>query len=228
MVGMVWEPPPPPPRDEHVLLERAYALSGLTLEDIARRYGQTPPPDLRRHKGWVGQLLEMALGARAGSRAEPDFPHLGVELKTLPVDPQGKPYESTFVCTAPAGGLASCWEESWLRRKLACVLWVPIVGRGPPGARIVGGAICWRPDVRETQLLRTDWEALRAILVGGRLDEISGRRGAVLQLRPKGANAADTSWVLDADANWVQEQQRAFYLRPRFTHELLTRALRTQ
>jgi DNA mismatch repair protein MutH len=170
----------------------------------------------------------MALGARAASRAEPDFPHLGVELKTLPVDPTGKPYESTFVCTAPAGGLAPTWEESWLRRKLSCVLWIPIIGRDAPGDRVVGGAVRWQPDAREEQSLRTDWEALRALLVGGRLDEISGRRGAVLQLRPKGANAADTSWVLDADANWVQEQHRAFYLRPKFTQELLTRALRTQ
>jgi len=170
----------------------------------------------------------MALGARAASRAEPDFPHLGVELKTLPVDPTGKPYESTFVCTAPPGGLAPTWEESWLRRKLSCVLWIPIIGRDAPGDRVVGGAVRWQPDVREEQSLRTDWEALRALLVGGRLDEISGRRGAVLQLRPKGANASDTSWVLDADANWVQEQHRAFYLRPKFTQELLTRALRTQ
>ena len=62
------------------------------------------PPDLRRDKGWVGMLLEYWLGADAGSKAEQDFAHLGVELKTIPVDESGVPLETTFVCVAPLTG----------------------------------------------------------------------------------------------------------------------------
>ena len=37
-------------------------------------------------------LLERALGATAeGSKAEQDFSHLGVELKTLPINAEGYP-----------------------------------------------------------------------------------------------------------------------------------------
>jgi len=92
---------PSPPDSTAELLHRAHALAGLTLTELADELRQSLPVDLRRDKGTVGQLIELALGASAGSRAEPDFPHLAVELKTLPVDRNGKPLESTYVCVAP-------------------------------------------------------------------------------------------------------------------------------
>ena len=46
-------------------------------------------------------LLETALGATAGSKAEQDFSHLGIELKTLPINAEGFPLETTFVSLAP-------------------------------------------------------------------------------------------------------------------------------
>lgn len=49
-------------------------------------------------------LLELYLGAMAGSKPEQDFPELGIELKTIPVDAAGKPLETTFVCVAPLTG----------------------------------------------------------------------------------------------------------------------------
>ena len=102
---MAWTPPPEPPETEDALLARATSLSGRTLSEVAKPYGWRVPKDFRRHKGWAGQLIELALGASAGSKAEPDFPHLGIELKTIPVSEVGQPYESTFVCTAPLDGL---------------------------------------------------------------------------------------------------------------------------
>ena len=72
---------PTPPQNETILIRRAISLSGKTLGEIAAQHGRRCPPDLKRHKGWVGQLIEWVLGASAGSRAEPDFPQLGIELK---------------------------------------------------------------------------------------------------------------------------------------------------
>jgi len=223
---MAWLPPPEPPSSAQELLTRATSLSGHTLSEVAGRYGWRVPEDFRRHKGWAGQLIELALGARAGSRAEPDFPHLGVELKTIPVSEQGQPYESTFVCTAPLEGLESSWTSSWVCKKLGQVLWVPVIGRGSPGDRLLGGAFLWSPSEEESQQLKEDWEQLVALIEEGRLDELSARRGRVMQLRPKAANASETSWVLDSEATWVQEQPRAFYLRASFTKQILRGALR--
>lgn len=180
------------------------------------------PPDLRRNKGWIGNLLETALGATAGSRPEPDFPELGVEMKTLPVDARGKPRESTYVCVAPLdGSLARTWEDAWVRHKLARVLWVPIVGDGPPGDRIIGAPILWSPSAEEEAILQADWETLTEAIALGETWQLEGTRGRALQLRPKAAHAREMTWVLDDEGEWAQVNPRGFYLRPAFTGAIL-------
>ena len=116
------------PKSEAELLVRAQNLAGMTLGEIAESMNIAVPKDLKREKGWIGLLLEQVLGASAGSRPEPDFPHLGIELKSLPINYQGKPLETTFVCVAPLTGLVGAsWQTSHIRNKLARVLWIPVV-----------------------------------------------------------------------------------------------------
>ena len=124
-----------PPKDEAELLTRARALAGLTVGELARRLRQWVPSDPRQTKGLAGQLAERALGATAGSQDEPDFLELGIELKTLPVLPNGQPKESTYVCTLPLQTLADVdFEDSAVWRKLRRVLWLPIEA-DPPSRR---------------------------------------------------------------------------------------------
>ena len=89
------------PQTEQALLEKAQSIAGLTFGELADELNIPVPPDLKRDKGWVGMLLETALGATAGSKAEQDFSHLGIELKTLPINAEGFPLETTFVSLAP-------------------------------------------------------------------------------------------------------------------------------
>ena len=89
------------PQTEQALLEEAQSIAGLTFGELADELNIPVPPDLKRDKGWVGMLLETALGATAGSKAEQDFSHLGIELKTLPINTEGFPLETTFVSLAP-------------------------------------------------------------------------------------------------------------------------------
>ncbi|MFA9412941.1 MAG: MutH/Sau3AI family endonuclease, partial [Deltaproteobacteria bacterium] len=88
-----------PPESEQELLSRAWEVAGLTLGELGARVDIEVPDESVRAKGIAGQILEKALGASAGSRAEPDFVKLGIELKTIPLDASGKPKESTFVCS---------------------------------------------------------------------------------------------------------------------------------
>jgi len=217
---------PPPPRSEQELFDRADALAGRNLAWVAGRHHMVVPPDLRRAKGWIGQVLETALGATSGSNAQCDFPHLGVELKTLPVDRRGKPTQSTFVCTAPldAAGV-SRWEDCWLRQKLTRVLLVPIVGDAAPGERLIGSPVLWTPSEEEQAQLQADWEELTELAAMGQLWQINGKRGKVLQLRPKGADGDARTWHVDDEGRWVAATPRAFYMRPRFTGAILARAL---
>ncbi len=210
-----------PPESPQEVSWRAAALEGRTLGAIARVLGVPIPDDPRRAKGWIGQLVEMALGASAGNRPVPDFVRLGVELKTIPVDDRGRPKESTFVCSAALDGGEPGWESSRVRHKLASVLWVPVTSAGPIRDRTVGVARLWSPSAPEEDVLRRDWEELTGILRLGDLARITARHGVALQLRPKAADAAQTTWALDADAEWVRQAPVGFYLRTRFTARIL-------
>jgi len=204
---------------------RAHGLAGRHLSWIAEELGVRVPADLRTKKGWIGQMVEIALGASAASRAEPDFPHLGVELKTLPVDATGKPQQSTYVCTARLDNMPAQWADSHVRHKLQTVLWLPIVGTGDLAGRLIGAPLLWAMGGEPEATLRADWEELSERIRLGQLDQLDARAGEALQLRPKAATNRDTTRVLDADGEWVETNPRGFYLRPSFTAALLRRGM---
>ncbi|MGF1725957.1 DNA mismatch repair endonuclease MutH [Photobacterium nomapromontoriensis] len=216
----------PTPRTEQELLERAQALAGMTLGELALEANIITPPDLKRDKGWVGQLLEWHLGATAGSKPVPDFDELGIELKTIPIGYNGKPLETTFVCVAPLIGLQGlCWENSHIRHKLARVLWIPVEGERdiPLADRHVGSPLLWSPSLKEEQQLRQDWEELMDMIVLGHVEQITARHGEVLQLRPKAANSRALTEAYGANGQPIKILPRGFYLKTHFTAELLAR-----
>ncbi|MXP49672.1 DNA mismatch repair endonuclease MutH [Pantoea sp. Eser] len=217
---------PAPPEDEAALLARAQDLAGLTLETLAERAGLTMPADLKRDKGWVGMLLELHLGASAGSKAEQDFAHLGIELKTIPIDASGKPLETTFVCVVPlTGNSGVTWQTSHVRHKLARVLWIPVEGQRdiPLRQRRVGAPLLWSPSAEEDEMLRQDWEELMDMIVLGRIEQITARHGAWLQIRPKAANNKALTEGIGDRGQPILTLPRGFYLKKSFTGPLLAR-----
>lgn len=215
---------PLPPKSEKELLERARLLAGLTLADLAIKFNQPVPKDPLHAKGWIGQLIEVALGATASSLAEPDFQLIGIELKTLPLTNSGKPKESTYVCTVPLTQLhEEKWQTCWLKRKLQRVLWLPLEAdkRIPIAERHIGNAILWSPSDAQTEQLQQDWEELMELVCLGKLDQISSHMGRYLQIRPKGANAKSLTTTLDEEGNTIQTLPRGFYLRPDFTQKII-------
>lgn len=213
-----------PPASLAELHTRCQSLAGLTLGQIATELGVTVPANLQKDKGWVGQLLELALGASAGSKAEPDFPHLAVELKTLPIDHYGKPLESTYVCVAPLTGVTGLrWHESWVCQKLQHVLWVPILAERqiPLTERMIATPFLWRPDPQQMRLLQQDWEELMEQITLGGIDSIRGAQGKVLQLRPKAANSKALTDAVGANGEPIRTLPRGFYLKASFTADIL-------
>lgn len=215
---------PHPPKSEEELLTRARQLAGLTINDLAIKFNQAIPNDTRHAKGWIGQLIETTLGATASSLAEPDFQLIGIELKTLPLTNNGKPKESTYVCTVPLTNLHEQeWTTCWLKRKLQRVLWLPLEAdkRIPLAERHIGNAILWSPGEAETRQLQQDWEELMELVCLGKLDQITSHMGRYLQIRPKGANAKSLTTTLDEEGNTIQTLPRGFYLRPEFTQQII-------
>ncbi|WP_199589796.1 DNA mismatch repair endonuclease MutH [Lujinxingia litoralis] len=209
------------------LLKRARAIAGLTLGELASGLGEQPPATLRRDKGWVGRMLEQALGADASTAQAPDFAALGIELKTLPLTPEGRPLESTFVtCVELADPDAISWETSHARQKLARVLFIPILThrRTPPGERLIGQPLLWTPSPDEEARLRNDWERHMRTIRQGYAHAITAEDGDVLQIRPKGARASSRVWGQGPSGELELIQPRAYYLRPSFTAEIIARS----
>lgn len=220
------------PLNEQELLDRVDNLAGLTLAQVAHNVNIKLPKDLKRNKGWVGLLLEHVLGASASSKPEPDFPSLGIELKTLPINSQGKPLETTFVCVAPLTGLVGVnWQNCWLKKKLAKVLWVPIICDSPTlkkvplAERKIGSAFIWSPSIEEEKLLAMDWQELTDMITLGNVEKINGKHGQVLQLRPKAANAQAKTQAFDRHGKPFMTLPRGFYLKVDFTQRILNNNL---
>ncbi|MFO0681449.1 MAG: MutH/Sau3AI family endonuclease [Sandaracinus sp.] len=206
------------PASEPELLARARAIAGATVGEIAARLGVGPRAS--GHKGYVGALVERALGLRARG-AGPDLPALGVELKTTPIDPSGRPRESTFVCMVPRDGLEQPWEASAPRAKLARVLFVPVEAVGELDRRRIGNAFYWSPSPADDAVLASDWQELAGALRAHGHEHFSARRGTLLQVRPKAASAR-SRWLATGEGEApMLALPRAFYLRRTFVATIL-------
>ena len=217
--------PPAPPASVDELLTRAAGLVGHSVGEILEHALQaTTSDDPVRTKGSAGEILERVLGASGGSARVIDFPAIGVELKTIPVNEKGAPLESTYVCTLSLADADSQeWDTSWVREKLTRVLFVPLVG--PHGIswkeRVVGRAMLWSPTDAQSSVLRGDFDDVVGLIGIGRIEELTAHRGRWLQVRPKARDGSvrTIAWGVDGEA--IATVPRGFYLRARFTGAVL-------
>ncbi len=213
-----------PPLSLDELMQRAEALAGFSLGELAEQNKANLPPNLLTEKGWVGQFFEHLLGATAGSLPEPDFPHLGVELKSIPINEQGKPLESTFVSVVYLMNQQhETWETSLVKKKLSRVLWIPVLAPRslPITERRVGMPLLWQPTPEQEAILRCDWEETMEKVCMGKLGELNSRFGQALQVRPKAANSKVLTEAIGPDGEIIKTLPRGFYLRSSFTQQIL-------
>jgi len=210
------------------LISRFNAIAGKQISTLAEQLNLAIPNSLHYTKGWVGQLIELALGANAGNKSIPDFPSLGIELKTIPLNAALQPSESTYVCTAPLNSTIIDWQQSPVYQKLKHVLWVPIEGFAskPLKERRVGTPFLWQPSIEQLAILKQDWEELMELLQLGGIESLTARHGTYLQIRPKAANSKVLSSVLNDAGTLVQTVPKGFYLRTIFTKAILQEQFR--
>jgi DNA mismatch repair protein MutH len=214
------------PKTVDELLSRAEQICGLSFAQLAGHLEIPLPLDPVNAKGWMGQLIENALGATSGSRPVPDFEALGIELKTLPLI-QDLPKESTFVCSTPIPNVDKSWRESRVYDKLKKVLWVFIEydKYKPISHRRIGKSILWTMDSQTEAILKQDWEELTEKLALGKFDELSAHHGQYLQIRPKASSSQVFIDVLDSEGQRVKIVPKGFYLRTSFTKEIILGSL---
>lgn len=208
------------------LLARAKSLAHISVGELAQQCQWPIPQDTRSSKGWMGQLLEVVLGATSGNKPQPDFEHLGIELKTIPLTPKGRPLESTFICSTPlTQTLGQSWHESSVYQKLKKILWIPIITQPKTQAlheRTIGHAVLWQPSLEQEQVLESDWEELMEMVSIGQLAKITANHGTYLQIRPKAAHARSLCKGIGEQGEPILTLPRGFYLRAHFTQQILT------
>ena len=212
------------PPSEDALLSRCVLSEGLNFFQLANLIEVSIPAMPSKRKGWAGQAIEIALGATAGCQSVPDFTHLGIELKTIPLGANGKPAESTFVTSIPLLTIHhQVWRTSQCYQKLQRVLWIPVEGdtRIPFEQRRIGQATLWSPNEQEEAVLSNDWHELSTMIGTGKLEEINASMGDYLQVRPKAMNARSLCYGFDSEGRKIQTLPRGFYLRSRFTANLI-------
>lgn len=213
-----------PPQTENELLSRCREIEGLSFSQLSVKLGISIPLQPNQRKGWVGQAIELALGTDAGNKSLPDFQKLSIELKTLPIAPSGKPTESTFITAIP---LLSIHKQNWLSSqcyaKLKKILWIPIEGdtKIPYQHRRIGHGFIWSPNEEQEAILAADWNYLTLQISTGMLESLDATSGEYMQVRPKGASGKSLCFGYDAEGNKIQTLPRGFYLRTKFTWQIL-------
>lgn len=213
-----------PPKTEYELTKRCQVIEGMSFSQLSSSIGISIPINPLQRKGWVGQAIELALGADAGNKSLPDFQTLGVELKTLPLSKSGKPTESTFIVSIPLLTIhQQNWHTSQCYTKLKRVLWIPVEGDReiPYPQRRIGRGFLWTPNDQQEAVLAEDWNYLTLQITTGQLETLDSTFGEYLQVRPKAANGKSLCYGFDAEGNKVKTLPRGFYLRSSFTSQLI-------
>lgn len=213
-----------PPTNVDELLARASALAGLTIDQLAQRHQLSAPNSLLRAKGWIGNLLERALGTNAGTTAAPDFLHLGIELKTIPLDQHGNPKETTFVTSIDCMKMGSHnWQDSLVYHKLRHVLWIPIEAANtiPIGDRRIGSPVLKTLPPELEEILESDWNEFSEIIAQGNIETLRSSQGVLLHVRPKCANGRSLCNAPGPDGRIIRTLPRGFYLRTEFSRKIL-------
>jgi DNA mismatch repair protein MutH len=197
------------PKSIEILLHRVAQIEGLTIEELANNLGVRIPFDLKYAKGFIGQLIEIALGASGNSNPIHDFPHLGIELKTIPVNYDGKPTNNTHICTLYPNSHYQTFENSNFYNKLKKILWVPIEGDKKIHftQRHIGRGFLWELKEADLEIIKNDWFEIMELLTTNPVESVSAKIGTYAHIAPSGTNKG--------------QKQYGFYLRRSFTHKIL-------
>ena len=208
------------------LMQRAHSIEAVPLEDLAT-YLAYPLRDPSRHKGYVGNLIQLAFGLHPNTRQEADLERFRIEVKTVPVDLSLQALENTRLTKINPGQIVL--EDEWTRshafRKVTTILFVPVVKNPRPPAHVgewfVRSPFVWMPSLDELGVLEADWVAIRDRYRDGDVTR-SAIPGTYMfaNAQSRDSRTRETYSIRDGSSKTVQP--KAFYL----LKPLTTRVLR--
>lgn len=210
---------------ERTLLMFAQGLCGYSVKEVSEALSEPIPKYLKKNKGFIGILLEKILGSNTtNNKSCVDFPSLGIELKSIPINELGYPLEDTCICTVPlTQNTGLMWENSYLYQKIKKILWIAVQGSKKIllQDRLFKKAFIWSPSKYETKIVKSDWEILMDKIVLGEFKKISSTDSNVLYIKNKHRNKFSRIKFTDELGNLQLIKPKAFYFKKRFTKILL-------
>ncbi len=210
------------------LTQNLERIVGRSISDLAKDMNQPLPISPLHGKGFTGELIEKCLGASAQNLPIPDFPKLGVELKTIPVDDDLKPLESMFLCYAPLTDIRHLsFENSSLYTKIRRMLFVLVTASRDRDyvERYVVGYFFYAPSPQELAVIRNDFNEIYELIKTGNIDKVNARLGSIIQMRPKAANGKALTECVGPEGEIIKTRPRGFYMRRSFSSRLIEQHL---
>lgn len=210
------------------LYSRLNKILGLKINEFANLLGIKLIANNIKTKGYIGQMLEIYLGADGKNKSDVDFSFLNLELKTVPVDENFKPLESTFICHANlfANGDINFYHSS-LYKKINNILFVLIKsakGQAIAEKQIVGYFI-FRPSKKQLEIIKQDYDELMEMVCNGQANDINAKIGTIIQMRPKCANGKALTKYINSTGEELLTRPRGFYMRRAFCAYLCAKML---
>lgn len=213
-------------KSQHELLAHALTLNGSTSRALAVAIGAAEfnSSAIATGKTGVGALVEEFFGKPPDNLSQPDFPELGIEMKTLPMKMSGASWtvkEPTSITQIDYFRLLDeAWPDASVREKISHILWVPYE-HNTYDKRLAQfrRAFLWQPPETDWPLFGVDYDRVRAEVDAGRAHLLSESMCRFLAPRRKGAKGSTRK----QPRSDILAKTRAWAFKPPYTRPILER-----
>jgi DNA mismatch repair protein MutH len=201
-------------------LQLLRTVEGESVRSLAAQLGVTQ----LGAKNAPATVLRKLLGLPSKGLPE-DRSWSGLEVKTVPVTPDGWPHEHTsFPAFRHLEVADQEWEDSDLLARVSRILFIPLGRtdrRTPALDAVVGRSFFWSPSREELSGMRHEWEMFRDEIAAGRADRLpTARSTRYVHVRPKDVKARPS----DPAPGGLTLTRKCFWLNRGFVATIIRRS----
>lgn len=211
------------PSDKNSVLEHAKLLVGKTLRDIIN------PEEIEyiyKGKGNFGQLVEeYYFEYKPNSKSEPDFPEIGLELKTSPLKQlksnEYRSKERLVLNIIDYNNIVhQQFENSDFWKKNANILLIFYLYQAGYNLHdyVIRLVNEWSFSLTDLEIIKKDWEFIKQKIKNGKAHELSEGDTFYLGACTKGANAKSTRVQPFSD---IPAKQRAYSFKQGYVNHII-------
>lgn len=180
--------------DKKELIKRAKSLEGKTTAQVCKEVVKEDDISRVITKATVGYALEKYFGIKKNSEGEPDFPRLGIELKTIPLkyDPSRKmlsvkePLSLNIINYMEEHKCRDIKGSSFYKKNKKILLVCYIHDKGKKRSDyVIKYAFLWEMDEKVLEELKEDYDRIVGKIRAGRATDLHQHYDKYLTTCPK-------------------------------------------